>query len=617
MDAVPLIDGDRRKAPRGVRLFLRLVGDFEAQTAEGRSVLPISKKARALLALVAAHTSQPVRRDFAAALLWSGKPRDQAANSLRQALRELQIALAACGEPPLLLTGGGRLTLQSDSVWIDIHDPAAIRWKEAGDGGVGPLLLCQNLQGLDQAFDAHLERVWKNLVFHQAFVPQPEDVENPYPFGRAPDLVQTSSDAAAMDGRGLLAPKRSPQPPIKTEDGAGQGWRIAVLPFRSLGATLEGGLSLGLAEEISAALARFRMPRLIATSSFWDGSGPSPDALTKARAFGLDYVISGTIQSSGQRIRVTVTLLDVAMDFEVIWASRFEGFTSDLFQLQDKIASQTVARIDPELLQRHQSSGDRSQTPNAVAYHTVLTAIQSIYRPDKDRFLAAEPLLLKAIELDSSYAGAHAWLAYWYVIGIGHGWIDDPAEAIQRAGTAAERAIALDPLDARGLTIAGHVKAYLLHDLDSALDLHRRATTLNPNLPIAWACSSWSHIYRGEHQIALDHAMIAESLSPADPHVFFVEHAQVTARLFLRDLETAERLAAAVLERRPRHAVALKARLATLGHLGRSIEAAECLKMLRALEGEVKVGRVVARPPLRETDREYYAEGLRLGGMTD
>ena len=57
----------------------------------------------------------------------------------------------------------------------------------------------------------------------------------------------------------------------------------------------------------------------------------------------------------------------------------------------------------------------------------------------------------------------------------------------------------LDPLDARALAIAGHVKGYLMHDVRGALSLHARAIELNPNLPIAWTVSSWSRIYNGEH----------------------------------------------------------------------------------------------------------------------
>ena len=584
-----------------MRLSLQLVGNFEAWASNGESVLPISKKARALLALVAAQMPQTLRRETAAALLWSTKSREHAANSLRQALRELQSMLSACGRTPILLTGGGRLTLPGDSVWVDIHDGAAIR-PMLGEGAANPAPLCQNLRGLDPALDAYFERLWKNLVFQQAFAPTAGegDVAGAGEAGAG----QAGAGPQAVQGGGV------------DEAGSHQGWRIAVLPFRCLGMPAENGLSLGIAEEVSAALAKFRMPRLIATGSFWDGSGAAADSLARCREYNLDYAINGTIQVSGQRIRVTVTLLDVAMDFEVIWASRFEGTTEDLFTLQDKIAAQTVAQIDPELLQRQPYRNQAVQTPDAAAHQALLAGIQGIYRPDKARFLRARDELQRAITLDDSYAGPHAWLAYWYVSGMAEGWIDNPQEATTRAGEAAERAVALDPLDARGLAIAGHVKGYLEHDLRAALGLHERAVSLNPNLPIAWTLSSWSRIYSGDHQRAVDEALLAESLSPTDPHVFAVEHAAMTAKFFLGDLAAADRYAASSLERRPRHATALKVRLAIKGHLGCLEEARTCLDALRSLGLELTVDGMIARPPLRERDRAFYAEGLRRGGVS-
>ncbi len=554
---------------------------------------------------------QAMRRDFAASLLWSGKPKEHAANSLRQALRELQIALSGCGEPSVLLTGSGRLAL-NDCVWIDIHDPDAVKWKPPEDGAGGPLLLCQNLQGLDPAYDAYLERLWKNLVFQRAFAPPSE--ADAAEAGLAP---LRGRDRSGVSHTSIMLPEAADvMRPLQTEDMLQtQGWRIAVLPFRSLGAPLDAGLSLGLAEEISAAMARYRMPRLIATGSFWEGAGPVHDALARCRSFKLDYVISGTIQTSGPRIRVTVTLLDVGMDFEVIWASRFEGTTDDLFSLQDTIASQTVAQIDPELLKRHQFRGEEARTPNAVAHHTVLTAIQGIYRPDKARFLAAKDLLVRATELDPEYAAPHAWLAYWSIMAVGQGWSDDPTREGMLAGSAAERAITLDPLDARGVSIAGHVKAYMLHDVDAAMALHQRAIALNPNLPIAWTLSSVANIYLGAHVTAVKEAQMAIALSPSDPHVFFAEHAATAAHLFLGELDLAEHLAASVMERKPGHASGLKIRLAILGLMRRREDAAECLRQLRFISPDLTIGTILARAPLTQRDIEIYATGLKLAGV--
>ena len=615
--------GERFRKRANVRLWLRLVGTFEAQLENGTSVLPISKKARALLALLAAHMPQPVRRDFAASLLWSVKPKDHAANSLRQALRELQIALAGCGDPPILITGGGRLMLQAESVWIDIHDPAAIKWKPHADNGNGPLLLCQNLQGLDTAFDLHLERLWKNLVFQQAFAPALDESDNEYADVSPPvqEWFPGQAGSGALTRQPVSLPERAElaRNVQRTDDSlTGQGWKIAVLPFRSLGAPLEAGLSLGMAEEISAAMARYRMPRLIATGSFWDGNGPVADALTRCKTYGLDYVISGTIQSAGSRIRVTVTLLDVGTDFEVIWASRFEGTTDDLFTLQDTIASHTVAQIDPELLRRHQFRGETAaRTPDAVAHQSLLTAIQAIYRPDKVRFLGARELLTQAIRLDEDYAAPYAWLAYWNIMALGQGWSDDPAEAGAMAGEAAERAVLLDPLDARGVSIAGHVKAYMLHEVEAALSLHQRATSLNPNLPIAWTLSAWAHIYNGDHDTALSQAETAIALSPSDPHVFFAEHVAMTAQMFLGNFQAAEALAGSVLAQKPGHASALKVRVATLGLMKRSTDALEYIDQLRRIDAKLSISAILARPPLRPRDVMLYGEGLRLAGVPE
>ena len=104
--------------------------------------------------------------------------------------------------------------------------------------------------------------------------------------------------------------------------------------------------------------------------------------------------------------------------------------------------------------------------------------------------MQAGEYLSRAIELEPDYAAAHAWYAYWQMFLVGQGWADDPAAAMEEAGQHAERAVVLDPFDARGLTIAGHVRAFLHRRLREAIALHERALSLNPNLAMAWALSA-------------------------------------------------------------------------------------------------------------------------------
>ena len=392
---------------------------------------------------------------------------------------------------------------------------------------------------------------------------------------------------------------------------------MAILPFRAVGAPDGHGIAFGLAEEISAAVSRFRSPRLMATATFWDGTGPAADVLGRCRMYGLDYILDGTVEVVGAEVRLTVVLLDVVLDFEVIWTATFNGTTRDIFSLQDEIAAETVRQIDPDLFSRGPVSDRPVRTPIGTAHRLVLGAIQSIFRLDKASFMRARQSLEEAIEQDPNYASAHTWLAYWSIMAVGQGWVTNPRDLTALAGASADRAVRLDGSDARALTIAGHVKSYFLHDVQSALQLHAQAIKLNPNLPIAWTLSSFTKSYNGEHATAIKHATVSHSLSPRDPHIFLTENALLVAHFFNRDLENADVLADVVLARNPSHVSGLNIRLGVLGHLHRREDAADSLLALRAIDPTVTITKIVNRIPTTAADREYYAEGLRRAGVPD
>jgi TolB-like protein/Tfp pilus assembly protein PilF len=395
------------------------------------------------------------------------------------------------------------------------------------------------------------------------------------------------------------------------------GWRIAVLPFHCMGDAAGHALGLGMAEEISGALSRFRGPRLISTATFWDGGKPAEDADRRCRTYALDYVVRGIMEVAGSDVRVTVDLVDVVLDFEPIWSRRFTGHLENLFSLQRDIVSETVAQLDAEILEAETFENLELPTVIAAAHHAVLQAIEAISHPDRPSFMHARELLERAIDLDPDYAAAYAWLAYWCIMAAGQGWVESPRDVTTIAGTAAERAIALDPRDARALTIAGHVKAYLFHDVKAALAMHEQALKLNPNLPIAWALSACSRAYNGEHQLAVRHGTIALSLSPQDPLIFFTEHMLTIALVFNRQLEDAETLSDTVLARNPGHASAIHMRLAVAGHLRRQMDARCWLAALQQIDPDVSVERLASRIPLKPDDKAYYTEGLRRAGVPE
>jgi tetratricopeptide (TPR) repeat protein len=186
------------------------------------------------------------------------------------------------------------------------------------------------------------------------------------------------------------------------------------------------------------------------------------------------------------------------------------------------------------------------------------------------------------------------------------------------AGELAEQAVVLDPFDARGLTIAGHVRAFLHRRLREAIALHERALSLNPNLAMAWALSAIAFAYMGDPDEAERRNNRYKKLSPLDPHAFFFDAFFVLIHLMKRDYESAVAVARAVSEMNPSFSATYKPYLAALGHLGRIQEAAVVRRRLLAIEPDFTLQRFIATSPLeRDSDRDHYAEGLRLAGLPE
>ena len=213
---------------------------------------------------------------------------------------------------------------------------------------------------------------------------------------------------------------------------------------------------------------------------------------------------------------------------------------------------------------------------------------------------------------------AHGWLAYWYLLYVGQGWASDPAEASAEASRLAERAVMLDPGDARALTLAGHVRGFLARHPEEASALHQRAIALNPNLAIAWCFSGLSHLYLGQPEEALRRINQAIRLSPSDPHVFFFDMALIMPRLMSGDRAGAIEAGRRAVELNPLFSSAYKGYLAALGWMQPTREMGGVRDRLLALEPGFSVESAVARSPLkRPEDLARYAEGLRRAGLPE
>jgi DNA-binding SARP family transcriptional activator/TolB-like protein len=670
-------------------LRLRLIGRMEAWTLGSESVLPMGRKTRALLALVAMASPRPVMRARAADLLWSRRSEEQARASLRQEIHRLLNALAPAG-PGILAVTRDHIELRAASVLIDVEEINRLATSKTAALSMLDGELLEDLDGIDPAFDAWLAIERERLRLRARTLAEliMEEKESPDEIMRAAERVLAIDRAhegawralmrayAVRGERGMavqaydrcksvLADLLDTPPSAETQQLLAQirngrfqpaalpggeaalvsadadlvkpqgtnaaaaaaaqeprhrsGARVAVLPLELVGnSATDTHLAIGLAEEITTALSRFRWLSVIASSSVARFAETSRDHGDIQRRFDIDFLVDGSVQTVRNRVRITLRLLDCRAGGEVMWAQRFDHASNNLLAMQDEIAAAVVAQIDPEMLLAEAKRVTARPVVDSNAYDLVLRALPLIERLDRLPFLQAGDYLERAIALEPDYAAAHAWYAYWHVFLVGQAWTDQPRAMMARAGEHAERAVMLDSQDARALTIAGHVGAFLRRRVRESLPLHERALAANPNLTMAWALSAFAYTYVGDLDEAERRAHRYKRLAPLDPHAFFYDTVFIFIPLLRGDYESAVKAGREITQMNPAFANSLKPYLAALGHAGAHREAALVLNRLVALEPGFSLRRFEQTNPFENPQhRERFLEGLRLAGVPD
>jgi TolB-like protein len=416
---------------------------------------------------------------------------------------------------------------------------------------------------------------------------------------------------------GMLRVRLQPTRGLRPREGT-EGIRLAVLPPRCLEGDQLDSLSLGLAEEITATLSRFRWIACVDGALSAGSGGLVKRGGNPWQHLDLDFLLDSTLQRSGNRIRIIVRLLDVRAGGTVTWARRFDRDMDDVLILQGEIAAETAAQIDPELLLREGERLASRGLHEPTAHELILRAIPAIYLLEPSGFRAAGKMLATALALEPGNAAGRAWWAYWHVLLVGQGWADDPIAATQRAGELAERAVTLDRRDAQALALIGHVRGFLYKRPEEAGTLHERAISLNPSLPLAWCFSGVANSYLGRHEDAIVQITQAQRLSPHDPHAFLFDTVLAIPHLLRGNFEIVVTLGRRAIQLNPSFSSTYKIYLSALGHLGRDSETARVLARLLALEPSFSIRSAVERSPMtRREDLALYAEGLRRGGLRE
>jgi TolB-like protein/tetratricopeptide (TPR) repeat protein len=283
---------------------------------------------------------------------------------------------------------------------------------------------------------------------------------------------------------------------------------IAVLPFTNMSGDPEQQyFSDGITEDIITELSRFHEMLVISRNSSFLFRGKTVDVKDVARKLGVQFVVEGSVRKLGNRVRVTVQLID-AVSTAHVWAERYDRDMTDIFVLQDEVTRMVTTQIARQTRSAIAHRSRTRPTENLSAYDNFLRALEM--NRTYETMLQAEPYLQRAIELDPEFAVAHGMLSTQQTIKY---FYDYRKEHLEDALAYGQKALDLDAEEPWGYCGVGFALNYL-HRFDEAGYYLDRAVALNPNDVFFLALhAEWMNC-SGQNEMALREIEDALRLDP-------------------------------------------------------------------------------------------------------
>ena len=660
---------------------LRVLGGFDFITVTGDPAPDVARQTRLMLAVLAIAGPKGITRAEFCALFWPDRAPPQARNSLRQGLAAVRKALAAQGgrhdaievlsDLETVRLSYAPATIDVHAFWEGLKQGGVAGWISAAEAYGGDLLAgiefsdslelwlestrrLLKQQALDLAermskvedTGAHVlaaaqslaerllstapaaEEAHRSLIRVQLRLGRPNAALRQFELCKAalqaelqaepdPETVRLFASIQAFDRHSASEIKSTETHGPMTLSVARDQPSVAIMPFDNLGAEADAYFADGVVEEITSALSRIRDFFVIARQSAFTYKGKFVDVKEVGRELGVDYVIEGTVRRAGDRLRISVQLVDTGTRAQ-LWSDRYEGSTSEIFEFQDRIAVQVAGAMHPAIRRAEIEAAKRKPPSNLGAYDLVMRAYPKLWGQNAAAIGDAMTLLREALTLDGSYGRAHALLAWCHGLNATYIWssmIDAELEAARSAVDAATGLIEDDPT---ALTAAGAAIGFC-GDQQGASALIERAITLDPNNAWAWARWGWTGVYRGQPDQALERFERAMRLSPLDPFAFNTRMGIGAAYALSGRLVEAVNLAQDVIKTHRDVTWAYRQLAAWSAMAGDLQTARSAARSLLAAHPEFSIQRYLALPTFKEVPefRAKMAAGLRAAGLPE
>ncbi len=398
---------------------------------------------------------------------------------------------------------------------------------------------------------------------------------------------------------------------------------IVVLPFANLSSDPEQDYFVdGVTENLTTDLSRIGGLFVIARNSAFSYKGKAIDVRQVGRELNVRYVLEGSMQRSGKRLRVNVQLID-AESRKHLWAERFEKPVADLFDMQDEIVSRLAHSLGAQLVVAEARQAERSPHPDAIDLCFQGTACFYRGPTTREHFTQARGFFERALAIDPRGIGAIGAMIGMANIDLTMGadlLADERAALLSAAEANAIKALSLAP-DVAGAHMILALVYIVTNRAAQGIAECEQALTLNRNLAYAHGAIGLAKLYMGRPTETEGHVLEAFRLSPRDTGAYRMMRFVGVAKLQLgADAEAVDWLRRSIGANHT-HPLAHFSLAAALGLLGALDEARAAAKAGFALNPGFTIRRLraakISDNPIYLAGQERLCEGMRIAGVPE
>lgn len=284
---------------------------------------------------------------------------------------------------------------------------------------------------------------------------------------------------------------------------------LAVMPFVNISKKAEDDYFVeGVADDIATELSNLSGVLVISRGATYRYKGETYDPRQAGKELGANYLVEGSVRKSGERWRINARLIDSKIGTQ-LWAKKFEGSKSSLFDSQDKLASSIVSSLALELSSKDKAKLKHHATTNFEAYDLFLQGQKLFKIRDRESNESAQEVYRKAIELDPNFSRAYSALSVTLAVNFWRGWSEAPTETLNRSLAMAKESVRLDPTSPQAYWALGYAQMFFRQH-DRAIETVKHAIEISPNFADGYGLLALlnNQLGNGEKAVSLiTHAM--------------------------------------------------------------------------------------------------------------